>query len=97
MKYATWKLNFTNSDYGTGPEHSITLQGGTAEAAYANGDVTGGAEILGYFTGTPKALSTWSFKKLTEAKALEFVQEINPNAYLTEEGRILLPYIDLKM
>ena len=77
MKYATWTLNFTNPKYGTGPEDSITLQGGTAEAAYANGDVTQGAEILGYYSGTPTALSAWSFKKLTEAKALDFVQAID--------------------
>ena len=95
MKYATWKLNFTNPEYGTGPEDSITLQGGTAEGSYANGDVTQGAEILGYYTGTPTALSAWSFKKLTQAKALEFVEAIDPEAYLAEDGRILVPVNDL--
>jgi hypothetical protein len=94
MKYATWKLNFTNPEYGTGPEDSITLQGGTAEGSYANGDVTQGAEILGYYTGTPTALSAWSFKKLTQAKSLEFVQGINPEAYLGEDGTILVPITD---
>ena len=94
MKYATWILNFADPEYGTGPEDSINAQGGTAEGAYPNGDVTEGAEILGYYTGTPTALSAWSFKKLTEAKALEFVQAIDPEAYLGEDGRILLPYID---
>jgi len=94
MKYATWKLNFTNPDYGTGPEDSIRVQGGTAEASYHNGEVTESAEILGYYTGTPTALSAWSFKKLTEAKALEFVQAIDPEAYLGENGRILVPYRD---
>ncbi len=67
MKYATWILNFVNPEYGTGPEDSINAQGGTAEGAYPNGDVTEGAEILGYYTGTPTSLSAWSFKKLTEA------------------------------
>ena len=95
MKYATWILNFADPEYGTGPEDSINAQGGTAEGAYSNGDVTQGAEILGYYTGTPVALSAWSFKKLTEAKALEFVQGIDPEAYLGEDGRILVPYIDL--
>ena len=95
MKYAIWKLNFTNPEYGTGPEDSITLQGGTAEGSYANGDVTQGAEILGYYTGTPTALSAWSFKKLTQAKALEFVEAIDPEAYLAEDGRILVPVNDL--
>jgi len=95
MKYATWKLNFTNPEYGTGPEDSITIQGGSAEGAYPNGDVTQGAEILGYYTGTPTALSAWSFKKLTQAKALEFVEAIDPEAYLGEDGRILVPVTDL--
>jgi len=94
MKYATWKLNFTNPEYGTGPENSITIQGATAEGVYSNGDVTQGAEILGYYTGTPTALSAWSFKKLTQAKALEFVKAIDPEAYLGEDGRILVPYTD---
>ena len=94
MKYATWKLNFTNPEYGTGPENSITLQGGKAEGAYANGEITEGAEILGYYTGTPTALSAWSFKKLTEAKALEFVQGIDPEAYLDGDGRIIVPDTD---
>ena len=94
MKYATWILNFTDPDYGTGPEDSINAQGGTAEGTYSNGDVTQGAEILGYYTGTPTSLSAWSFKKLTEAKALEFVQAIDPAAYLGENGRILVPYTD---
>jgi len=95
MKYATWILNFTNPKYGTGPEDSITIQGGSAEGAYPNGDVTQGAEILGYYTGTPTALSAWSFKKLTQAKALEFVEAIDPEAYLGEDGRILVPVTDL--
>ena len=94
MKYATWILNFADPEYGTGPEDSINAQGGTAEGAYSNGDVTQGAEILGYYTGTPVALSAWSFKKLTEAKALEFVQAIDPQAYLGEDGTILVPYTD---
>ena len=97
MKYATWILNFVNPEYGTGPEDSINAQGGTAEGAYPNGDVTEGAEILGYYTGTPTSLSAWSFKKLTEAKALEFVQAIDPEAYLAEDGRILVPIIDPRM
>jgi len=94
MKYATWKLNFADPEYGTGPESEINLQGGTAEAAYANGNVTEGAEILGYYTGTPTGLTSWSFKKLTQAKALEFVKEIDLQAHLGHNGRVLVPYID---
>ena len=95
MKYATWILNFADPEYGTGPESTIVEQGGTAEGSYTDGDVSYGAKILGYYTGTPTALSAWSFKKLTQAKALEFVEAIDPEAYLGEDGRILVPVTDL--
>jgi len=91
MKYATWILNFTQPKYGTGPEDSIAAQGGMAEGSFAKGDLTAGGRILGYFTGDPTDLSAWSFKKLTQAKALEFAQAINSEAYLSENGRILVP------
>jgi len=94
MKYATWILNFTDPEYGTGPEDSINAQGGTAEGAYLSGEIAAGGKILGYFTGEPTGLSAWSFKKLTQAKALEFAQAIDIEAYLGEDGRILVPYID---
>ena len=91
MKYATWVLNFTDPNYGTGCEDSIISQGGTAEGAYLSGEITAGGKILGYYTGEPTGLSAWSFKKITQAKALEFVQTINAEAYLGEDGKIIAP------
>jgi len=93
MKYATWKLNFTNPEYGTGPEDSITLQGGTAEGSYADGDVTDGARILGYFTGEPTGLDAWSFTELTQEEALAFVTAIDETATVGEDGRIVVEYV----
>ena len=95
MKYATWKLNFTNPEYGTGPEDSITLQGGTAEGSYADGDVTDGARILGYFTGEPTGLDAWSFTELTQEEALAFVTAIDETATVGEDGRIVVEYVEL--
>ena len=95
MKYATWKLNFTDPDYGTGPEDSITIQGGSAEGAYPNGDVTQGAEILGYFTGEPTGLDAWSFTELTQEEALAFVTAIDDTATIGEDGRIVVEYVEL--
>lgn len=97
MKYATWKLNFTDPEYGTGPEDSINAQGGTAEGAYPNGDVTQGALILGYFTGEPTDLEAWDFTELTEAEALAFVLAIDETASLGEDGRIVveMPELDI--
>ena len=88
MKYATWILDFTNPDYGTGPEASILTQGGTAQGATANGDVANGAEILGYFTGEPTNLEAWSFTELTQDEALAFVTAIDPTAYVAEDETI---------
>jgi len=95
MKYATWILNFTNPEYGTGPEATIVEQGGTAEGSYTDGDVTDGAEILGYFTGEPTDLEAWSFTELTQDQALAFVTAIDDTATIGEDGRIVVEYVEL--
>ena len=95
MKYATWKLNFAIPEYGTGPEASITLQGGTAEGSYTDGNVTDGAKILGYFTGEPTGLDAWSFTELTQEEALAFVTAIDDTATVGEDGRIVVEYVEL--
>ena len=88
MKYATWILNFDDPNYGTGPEASIVEQGGSAEGSYAEGDITQGARILGYFTGEPTDLDAWSFTELTQQEALDFVLALDETAYVGEEGKI---------
>jgi len=88
VKYGTWILNFDDPKYGTGPEASIVEQGGSAEGAYAEGDITKGARILGYFTGEPIDLEAWSFTELTQQEALDFVLTFDDTAYVTEEGKI---------
>jgi len=88
MKYATWILDFANPEYGTGPEPEIANQGGTAEGAIANGDITNGAKILGYFTGEAINLEAWSFAELTQNEALAFVAAIDSTAYVAENGKI---------
>jgi len=93
MKYATWILNFVNPEYGTGPEATIVEQGGTAEGSYADGDVTDGARILGYFTGEPTGLDAWSFTELTQEEALAFVTAIDETATVGEDGRIVVEYV----
>ena len=95
MKYATWILNFTDPEYGTGPESTIVEQGGTAEGSYTDGDVTDGAEILGYFTGEPTDLEAWSFTELTQDEALAFVTAIDDTATVGEDGRIVVEYVEM--
>ena len=88
MKYATWILNFDDPKYGTGPDASIAEQGGSAEGSFAEGDITQGARILGYFTGEPTEVEAWSFTEITQQEALDFVLALDDTAYLAEDGKI---------
>ena len=88
MKYATWRLDFTDPKYGTGPEPIIVNQGGTAEGAVTNGSITEGAQILGYFTGEPIDLEAWDFTEISQEEALAFFTAIDSTAYVAEDGKI---------
>ena len=93
MNYATWKLNFADPNYGTGPEDKIAELGSGAEGGWANGPVENGGTILGYTTEEQdeSELTTWEFTNITPAEALAFCQAINPEAYLLPDGRITAP------
>jgi hypothetical protein len=89
MKYATWKLNFDKSKYGTGPEGAIARQGFSAEAVFLLGEINGGT-ILGYFTGEPTELGDWDFQEIGSEEALSFALAVNPTAGFDEEGRFTI-------
>ena len=93
MNYATWKLNFTNPEYGTGPEDRVAELGFGAEAAWVNGQAENGGTILGYLTEPvdESELTTWELKNITQAEALEFCLALNPEAYLLPDGKITAP------
>ena len=97
MNYATWKLNFTNPEYGTGPEDKISELGYHAEGAWADGQVEEGAIILGYMTEPQdeSKLTAWEFKNISQLEALEFCLAINPEAYILPDGRITVPIEDI--
>ena len=88
MKYATWKLNFTNPNYGTGPEQSIVEQGGSAHAGLQDNADIQQATILGYFAGEPTDLDVWSFQEITQQEALDFVLAFDETAYVADDGEI---------
>jgi hypothetical protein len=90
MNYATWKLDFTNPQYGTGPEYKIAELGFGAEGGWVSGVVEDGGTILGYVTEEldPTELTEWEFTNLTEAEALAFAQAIDPTATVLEDGKI---------
>jgi hypothetical protein len=93
MNYATWKLNFTDPQYGTGPEDKIAELGFAAEGGWVSGEVQNNGTILGYLTESQdeSELSIWQFANITEAEALAFCQAINPQAYLLPDGKITAP------
>ena len=93
MNYATWKLNFTNPDYGTGPEDRIIELGFGAEGAWANGEVQDGATIMGYVTEPQdeSQLTLWDFQNITEQEALDFCLALNSEAFLLPDGKVTAP------
>jgi hypothetical protein len=97
VNYATWKLNFANPNYGTGPEDKIAELGFSAEGAWVAGEIENGGTVLGYVTEPvdESQLTAWEVTNITEAEALEFCLAINPEAYLLPNGRITAPYEDI--
>jgi hypothetical protein len=93
VKYATWKLDFTDPNYGTGPEETIVALGFSAEGAWIDGQVENGGTILGYVSEAQDepALAAWNFTNVTDETALAFCLAINPEAYFLEDGRITVP------
>lgn len=93
MNYATWKLNFTDPKYGTGPEDRIAELGFGAEAAWVSGEAENDGTILGYVTEPvdESELTTWQVTNITEVEALAFCLAINTQAYLLPDGRITAP------
>jgi fructose-1,6-bisphosphatase/sedoheptulose 1,7-bisphosphatase-like protein len=90
MRYATWKLNYTDSLYGIGPEDSIIAQGGSAEGCISDAAVELGGTILGYFTGQPTDLDNWQFQEITQQEALAFAQSVNNSAIINSDGKIVI-------
>ena len=93
MNYATWKLNFANPDYGTGPEEAIADLGLGSDGAWVAGEAENAGTILGYLTepADELQLTTWQVKNISQLEALEFCLAINPEAYLLTDGRITAP------
>lgn len=93
MRYAIWDLVEDIPNYLSGPESKIVKLGGSASGAWPNGVIEHGADILGYIDGDfdPAELSHWNYREVSQAEALAFCQEINPEAYLLPDGRIVAP------
>ena len=90
MNYATWKLNFVDPNYGTGPEDKIAELGFAAEASWVSGEIENGGTIFGYVTEVldESTLSAWEFSNINQQEALDFCLALNSKAYLLPDGRI---------
>jgi hypothetical protein len=93
MNYATWKLNFSNSDYGTGPEDKISELGFDAQASWVSGKAEEGGIILGYVSQEQDEteLTDWEFQNISQAEALAFCIALNPEAFILGDGTIAAP------
>lgn len=93
MNYATWKINFDDPNYGTGPEAKIAELGFGAEGAWADGEVQDGATIMGYVTEPQdeSQLTLWDFQNITQQEALDFCLALDTEAYLLPDGKITAP------
>jgi len=90
VKYATWKLNFLDPEYGTGPEEIIVSQGIEVSGAWAIGSITEDGKILGYLSAEPdlEELTDWDFQIISQAEALALAQTVNPDAEVMADGTI---------
>jgi hypothetical protein len=86
MVYLKWKLS-TDGVSGTGPEETIAVRGGKAEAGWA---VDSDGYRIGYLTQTADltGLETWDVTTQTEAQALTFCQQFYAEAEVLPDGRI---------
>ena len=97
MNYATWKLNFTDPNYGTGPEDTISELGIGAEGAWVLGQAENNGTILGYLTKpvNEEKLRTWEIKNISQSEALAFCLVVNSKAFLLPDGKITAPIKDI--
>lgn len=90
MRYCTWHLTWPTPEYGYGPEQTAHDNGAHLDASmWVNPDVEHG-NILGYLTGDIdlELLADWDVAELTQAKALKFAKNLDPNAYVMDDGII---------
>lgn len=89
MKYAIWNLKVEDDGYLTGPEGLISQAGGRAEAAWADGKIEEGGNILGYVSGDfTLDLTQWNYREISAIEALAFAQAITDTAFIREDGII---------
>lgn len=97
MRYLTWKLTWPGDGrYGFGPEPAVADNGGRLEASGWVDPTVEAGTILGYLTGDVDLalLADWEVAELPQSEALAFARALNPEAFLTNDGRIGAPMPD---
>lgn len=93
MNFVTWKLDFSDANYGTGPEEKAALHGVVLSGLISDGEIHTGGRILGSIDGELdlQEFAQWSLQHLTAEEANAFVQEVSPGSHLSENGSIVEP------
>ena len=94
MIYGKWKLTWQGEpSEGYGPDPIVTGRGDSIEGALFEGDGDPHNFIYGYlndgfdYTG----LEAWQITEVTQAEILQKAQEINPECYIDDNGRLAYP------
>lgn len=92
MKYAIWKVSFTNGqNNGTTPDSIIRERGGQAQGMFEHGLHT----IVGMYSedADVSSLEEWFFQTITAEEALEIAKSHNENCVVNSDGSISAPFI----
>lgn len=90
MNYAIWQLDFTDQNYGIGPEEKSQEIGISCESGWAKTNDQNETVVLGYLSAPlDEALfAQWNLQNVSAATALDFVRQVDPSAHIATNGRI---------
>jgi len=94
MKYATYEVYFPekNSLEGVTPHVTVRADGKFIETAFSTNNFTDVCYVGDNVTAS--GLSNWNFTLITQSQALDLALAKNENAYLAEDGTIVMPFDD---
>ena len=95
MIYAKWKLDFSGDpNHGVGADPIVVGRGDSIEGAFFVG--ASNDWIYGYlndgfdYTG----LEAWQITEVTQVEILEKAQELNPECYIDDNGKVAAPQLE---
>lgn len=97
MKYAKWKLVWQGEpSEGFGFDEIVIERGDSIEGAFYEGDGDPHNFIYGYLNDDfdLDGLEAWQITEVTQAEMLEKAQELDPECYIDDNGRIRSPEPD---